>query len=140
MAKSISELMTRQPICCHPEDNIREIAKKMAECDCGAIPIVDQNDKPVGIITDRDIVTRAIAQGKNPLEMECGDCMTSQIQTVRDNADLKECLQKMEANQIRRMIVLDENERVCGIVAQADLARNEREYAGEVVEEVSQPR
>jgi len=64
----IQEIMTSEPACCRPETNLREVARMMAEHDCGEIPVVS-GGKPVGVITDRDIVARAVAEGRNPLEL-----------------------------------------------------------------------
>lgn len=93
----------------------------MVEHDCGAIPVVEdeRNRKPVGIVTDRDITCRTVAEGKNPLEMTVGDCMTGSCATVSQKDDVEDCCRIMEENQVRRVPVVDDG----GIVAQADIAR-----------------
>jgi len=138
----IREIMSGDPICCTRETGLPEVARMMAEHDCGAIPVVESREdrRPVGVITDRDITCRAVAMRRNPLEMTAGDCMTPAAITVRPEASLEECERLMEAKQIRRMVVVDERGGCCGMVAQADIARKASEHdLAEVVREVSRP-
>jgi len=138
----IRDVMTQEPTCCTPETSLEAVARLMVDCDCGAIPVVgDLAGKfPVGLITDRDIVTRVVAAGKNPFELVARDCMTAPAITVTDETDLEECIDMLELNQIRRCIVVDRDGRICGIVAQADIAAHaSKRKAGEMVREVSQP-
>lgn len=136
----IEEIMTKAPACCVPQTNLRDVAHLMIEKDCGSIPIVEnfETKKPVGIITDRDIVVNTLAQGKNPLEMSAAEIMTFPIISLQPEATLGECCKIMESNKIRRVIVVDEGGACCGIVAQADVARTAPmfESAG-LVKEVS---
>jgi len=136
----ISEVMTENPTCCTPETGLQEVAKMMVECDCGCIPVVDSADTkmPIGMITDRDITCRVVAQGRNPLDLMARDAMTSTVVSVTPDTPLDECLELMEESQIRRIAVVDENGCMCGIVAQADIAMNaDQEKTAEVVQEVS---
>ncbi|PKL76512.1 MAG: CBS domain-containing protein [Candidatus Melainabacteria bacterium HGW-Melainabacteria-1] len=113
------------------------VAKLMLENDIGAIPVV-QDGKAIGIITDRDIVTRSLAKGEDPIGHHVEDYMTPSIVSVRENAPLQECLDLMEQHQIRRMLVVDEQGKLCGIVAQADIAREaSTENTAELLEKVS---
>ena len=136
----IKEIMTKAPVCCAPETNLREVAQLMVEKNCGAIPIVEnfETNKPVGIITDRDITVNTLAQGKNALEMSAAEIMSFPVISLSREATLGECCKAMERNKIRRMIVVDEAGTCCGIVAQADIARTAPtfETAG-LVKEVS---
>ena len=136
----VKDIMTREPSCCTPDTNLQEVARLMVECDCGEIPVVEnrQSMKPVGVVTDRDICCRTVAEGKNPLEMTARDCMSSPCVTVTKEMGVEDCCRVMEENQIRRVPVVDERGACCGIVAQADIAQraSERETA-EVVKEVS---
>lgn len=138
----IKDIMTDNPVCCTRETSLEEVARMMLENDCGAIPVVEdqQRWKPCGIITDRDIVTRAVADGKNPLEMKCGDIMTPNPVTTDADGDVEEAVRLMEKHRVRRIVAVDRNGSCVGIVSQADIARHlgEREI-GEVVEELSQP-
>ncbi len=138
----VKEIMTENPICCDGETGLEEVARMMVENDCGAIPVVQDQEswKPIGIITDRDITCRAVAEGRNPLELTAEECMSPSPVTIRPEAPIEECLREMEEHQLRRILVVDETGGCCGIVALADVARHtgERE-AGEVIEEVSRP-
>lgn len=100
----------------------------------------ERSRRPVGVITDRDIACRTVAQGKNPLELTAGDCMTAECVTVSPDADVEDCCQVMEENQIRRVAVVDERGSCCGVVAQADIVEHVgRRETAEVVQEVSRP-
>ena len=138
----VKEIMTENPICCVGETSLEEVARMMVENDCGAIPVVQDQEswKPIGIITDRDITTRAVAQGLNPLELTAEECMSPSPVTIGPDFDIGECLREMEAHQLRRILVVDDNGGCSGIVALADVALHTGEKeAGEVVEEVSRP-
>jgi CBS domain-containing protein len=138
----VSEIMTANPACCTPDSSLQEAARMMLENDCGLIPVVENlsNKKPIGTVTDRDITVRAFTTGENPLEMKVSDVMTKGVAAVSPNANLRECADVMEDHKIRRVLVLDKNGAVCGIVAQADLAEHapNEELVGRVVEEISE--
>jgi CBS domain-containing protein len=139
----IKHVMTNDPACCSPDTSLQEVARLMVEHDCGEIPVVDneQSRRPVGVITDRDIVCRAIAEGRNPLALTAGECMTTAVVTVTPDMSIEDCCDVMERNQIRRVPVIDAQGCCCGIVSQADIARRVSERAaGEVVVDVSKPR
>jgi CBS domain-containing protein len=136
---TVKELMTKNPATCAPETALQEVAKLMVDRDCGAVPVVDKDGKPIGVVTDRDITCRAVAQGRNPLELVARDCMSEGVVTVSPDTDVDECVDLMEANQIRRAIVVDGSGRCCGIIAQADLAQAGGEQVQELVEAVSRP-
>jgi CBS domain-containing protein len=136
----VSEVMTKDPACCTPETGLREVGRLMVENDCGEIPVVDgkRTMRPVGVVTDRDIVVRCVAEAKNPLEAEAGDVMSSPVVTITPDMSLEQVADLMEEHQLRRVPVVDEAGAICGIVAQADIARHApaRDVA-EVVREVS---
>ena len=139
----IVDIMTLNPACCTPTTNLQQVARMMVDCNCGEIPIVESPEakKPIGVITDRDIACRAVAQGKNPLQMTARDCMSKPPLTARPDLDVEECCELMKTKQVRRVLVLDAKGECCGIVAQADLAKRCPEHAtGDLVKEVSQPR
>jgi len=131
--------MTQNPACCTPETSLQEVAHMMLEHDCGEIPVVDseQSRRPIGVITDRDIVCRAVAQGKNTLTLTAADCMTNPCLTVSPDNSLDECVRVLEESQIRRVPVVDAGGACCGIVAQADIARTAKKQVGELVQKVS---
>ena len=136
------DLMTSSPACCTPDTSLREVAAMFVDHDCGAVPVVESRESmtPVGILTDRDIACRAIAKGRNALELTARDCMSSPSVAVREDASLDDCVEAMEQNRVRRLLVVDEFGRCCGIISQADIAlRGPKKAAGEVVREVSQP-
>ena len=137
----VQDAMTSDPACCMRDTSLQEVAQKMVEHDCGEIPIIDEGGKPVGVVTDRDICCRTVAEGKNPLDMQAGDVMTSPCITVTPETDLDDCCKVMEEQQIRRVPVVDASGRCCGIVAQADIAQHARDKGevAEVVEKISQP-
>ena len=136
----VSEIMTKNPAHCFDTTSLADVAKMMAECDCGSIPVVDgaETKKPIGTITDRDIVLRTLAHNKNPLTMLAGEVMTMDPVTVREDASFEEACEAMEKAQIRRILVVDENGACCGIVAQADVALKAGESrTAELVKDVS---
>lgn len=137
----VQEIMTKSPTFCTPDTGLQAAAKMMCDSDCGELPVLDgkKTMKPIGVITDRDITCRAVAAGKNPLELKVSDCMTQPAVTVTAETDLDECCELLEQHQIRRVPVVDKSGRCCGIVAQADIAlKCGPEKTGEVVREVSQ--
>ena len=136
----VSEIMTKNPAHCFDTTSLADVAKMMAECDCGSIPVVDgaETKKPIGTITDRDIVLRTVAHNKNPLTMLAGEVMTMDPVTVREDASFEEACEAMEEAQIRRILVVDKNGACCGIVAQADVALKAGESrTAELVKDVS---
>ena len=138
----VKEVMTANPACCTPETGLQEVAQMMIDHDCGEVPVIvnTQNRIPVGVITDRDIVCRAIAKGLNPLELKVADCMSTPCVTVTPDTSLEECCTILEVNQIRRVPVVDAGGSCCGIVALADIALHAKKSAvAEVVKEVSEP-
>lgn len=138
---NVEDVMTRNPCSCSPDSSLEEVARMMVNHDCGEIPVLDSRSAPIGVLTDRDICCRTVAQGKNPLEMKASDIMTSPVVTVTPQTSVTDCCKLMEAKQIRRVVVVDDAGRCCGIVAQADIAlhdRSTREVA-EVLEKISTP-
>ena len=138
----VKDIMTANPACCRADTPLTVVAGLMAEHDCGAIPVVNDSStpQPVGIVTDRDIVLRAVAAGKDPRQTTADDCMSRGVVTVQPDLDVEDCARVMEDEQIRRVLVVDAGGALCGIVAQADLAaRTLPQVTGEVVRQVSAP-
>jgi CBS domain-containing protein len=138
----VKDVMTPDPACCDRDTNLQEVAQMMVDNDCGEIPVVESKDtkQPVGVITDRDIVCRSVAKGKNPLDLTAGDCMTTPCVTVTPETSIEDCSKVLEDNKIRRVPVVDASGGCCGIVALADIALQAREnVVNEVVKEVSSP-
>lgn len=138
----VKEIMTKDVASCTPDTKLQEVARMMLECNCGEIPVLEnkQARKAVGVITDRDIVCRAVAQGRNPLELTAKDCMSSPAIAVTAETSVDDCCELMEKHQIRRVLVTDQAGSCCGIVAQADLAAcAPDDETAKFLREVSQP-
>jgi CBS domain-containing protein len=136
----VTSVMTPNPACCRPDTSLREVARMMLDNDCGEIPVTDESMRPLGVVTDRDIVVRAIAEGRDANGVNAGEIMSTPPTTVSTDAKLSDVIDVMESRQIRRVPVVDQDGRLCGIVAQADIALEASDRkTGKVVEEVSQP-
>lgn len=136
----VRDIMTENPACCAPDTSLEDVARIMADQDCGEIPVLDERGRPLGVVTDRDITCRAVALGKDPASTAARDVMTGSVITTTPDASLEEAVAQMEDNQIRRMPVVDSNGVCCGMIAQADIARAAPEHeTAELVRDVSQP-
>jgi CBS domain-containing protein len=138
MGPKVHDHMTERPRCVTPETPVFEAAELMANEDVGSLPILD-GDKLIGVVTDRDIVVRAVAEKKDPRGMPVREVATHDPVTVHADDDLSDALKLMATYQVRRLPVVDEDNRLVGVLAQADVAMGAREKAvGEMVEEISQ--
>jgi CBS domain-containing protein len=136
----ISDIMSSDVACCRMDAPLREVARLMTEHNCGEIPVCDDARRPIGVVTDRDIVCRVVAEGENPYEMTAGECMSTPVITATCDMSIDESARLMEQYQIRRLPVVDDTGACCGIVAQADLARKGPwDITAEVVDKVSEP-
>lgn len=134
----VQDIMTRDPACCSPKATLQDIAQKMAECDCGEIPVLDEQRRPVGVVTDRDICVRAVAKGRDTKQATADEIMSTPVYTVQPGDELEAVCRQMEEHKIRRVPVVDANGACCGIVAQADIAaRVSGQAAGDVVRDIS---
>jgi CBS domain-containing protein len=139
MTRLARDVMTPDPARCTVSTTVDEIAKLMVANNCGEIPIVDAADHVIGVVTDRDIVCRVVAQGKNPIGHTAEECMSHSIVTVDPETPLDEVVATMERHQIRRVPVIVDGGCCAGIISQADVARTEPEHeVAELVREVSQ--
>ena len=138
MSKSARDVMTADPACCSGDTTLDRVAQLMVKNNCGEIPIVDRGNRPIGVVTDRDIVCRVVAKGKNPTAVTAGECMTEPVVVVNEDTKLEDVLAVMEENQIRRVPVVDGSGCCCGIISQADVALCATDTkVGELVREVS---
>ena len=138
MAKTIRDLMTKNPSTIEPDKSVADAAKLMRDEDAGIVPIVE-GQKLAGTITDRDIAIRVVAESKDPQSSTVRDVMTSRLVTVDPDQDLDEALRLMAEHQVRRLPVVEEDGKLIGIVAQADIAKHTSdETTGRVVEQISQ--
>jgi CBS domain-containing protein len=137
----IRSVMTSDPASCQAATPVREVARLMLENDCGLVPVIDAAGKPLGTVTDRDIALRVVGEGRDPQQCTAQDCMTSPVTTVSIDSSLADATQLMEAEQIRRLLVVDQEGRLCGVVAQADVALSGRDHrTAELVRGVSEPK
>ena len=134
----VNEAMTRDVRVCDPGHSIRDCAKTMAEIDAGALP-VGENDRLVGMITDRDIAVRAVAAGKGP-DTEVQEVMSSEVLYCFEDDEIERVAENMADMRVRRLPVVNRDKRLVGIVSLADLAITEGEQpAGKAVEGISRP-
>ncbi|HET7831079.1 MAG TPA: CBS domain-containing protein [Candidatus Limnocylindrales bacterium] len=137
MGTKVREVMTDRPRCVTLETPISEVAQLMESEDIGSLPILE-GDQLAGMITDRDIVIRAVAKGKDPRGMPVREVASRELVTVYADDDLANALKKMASEQVRRLPVVDEDNRLVGVLAQADVALEAKEKTvGELVEEIS---
>jgi CBS domain-containing protein len=137
MAKKISELMSPNPCAIDANKPVAYAARMMKDEDVGLAPIVE-GDRLVGTLTDRDIVTRVVAEGKDPQSVTVREVASTNLVTVDPKQDLEEAVRLMASNQVRRLPVVEEDGRLVGVVAQADVAREAKDkQTGELVEEIS---
>ena len=136
-----SEIMTKDPECCVPSDSVMKAAQLMKSEDVGPIPIVEDKEekKLTGIVTDRDLAIKVVAEARDPKTTQVEEVMSEGLVTCRENDDVQSVLKLMEDNQIRRIPVVDQSDHLLGIIAQADVAtRLGSRATGRVVEQVSQ--
>ena len=134
----VSEVMTRDVQTIRPDQRVQEAASFMLSADAGSIPVTE-GVRLIGMITDRDIAVRGIAKGHGP-DTPVRDLMTNDIICARIDDDCDEVANKMSEAQVRRLPVIDEQERLCGIVSLGDLSREaDTDCAAEALEGVSQP-
>lgn len=135
----VSEVMTTEVAICAPGDEVRHAARLMIENDCGLLPVVNDRGAMVGVISDRDIACRCVAEGKSP-ETTVEEVMSTGVASAALDHSLEECCNMMEERQIRRMPVVNDQGVCCGIISQADIATAAgAEMTGELVREVSDP-
>jgi len=139
MGMNVRDVMTARPRCAAPDMPLSQVAELMGAQDIGAIPIID-GDQLVGMITDRDIVVRAVAKAKDPREMPSRAISSGDLVTVGPDQDLSDALHLMAQHQLRRLPVVDDGNRLVGVVSQADIALEARDKSvGEMVAEISKP-
>lgn len=136
----IEEIMTRDVVTIEPGASVREAACVMSERDVGLLPVCKGN-RVLGLLTDRDITVRAIAQGLDPRKTEVRDIMTADIYFCYHNEDVQEAVESFEKKQIRRLIILNRKKLLVGILSIGDLAvdTGNNNLAGEVLKRISEP-
>jgi CBS domain-containing protein len=138
------ELMTADPTCCTPEDTIQQAAQLMRDHNCGCIPVVEDahSKRLVGVVTDRDITIRCMAEGKSP-QTRVKDALSPNAKSCGPDDDVEAVERIMGGEQVRRVPVVDQRGSCIGMIAQADLALNHQAASesevGQVVERISEP-
>jgi CBS domain-containing protein len=137
MATKARDIMTPGTECIGENDTVQEAAKRLAELDVGAMPICGEDERLKGMITDRDIVVKVLAQGKEPADVRAGELAQGKPVTIGADDSVDEALQTMKEHGVRRLPVIDGHDLV-GMVSQADVARNlDDEKVGDLVEAIS---
>jgi CBS domain-containing protein len=137
MGTKVKDVMTTRPRAVTPQTPLNEVAEVMEADDVGAVPVVE-GERLVGIVTDRDIVVRAIAKGKDPRGMPAAEVSSRELVTVNPDDDLSDALKLMAQHQVRRLAVTAEDERLVGVVSQADVALEAKDKeAGQLLADIS---
>jgi len=140
--KKCNEVMTKNPVCCLPNDSVTKAAELMKSEDIGSIPVIEneQTQKLVGIVTDRDLALKIVAEGLDAKSTKLETVMTHNVVTCRADDDLQKALDAMAEHQLRRIPVVDNDNKIVGIIAQADVATrvDQPEKTAEMVKEISQ--
>jgi CBS domain-containing protein len=139
VGKTAREVMTGDAQCIGENDSVLDAAKRLAELDVGAMPICGEDDRLKGMVTDRDIVVKVLAQGRDPSSTTAGELGEGKPVTIGADDSVEEAIRTMKDHKVRRLPVID-GHRLIGIVSQADLARSvDEEHVGELVEAISNP-
>jgi CBS domain-containing protein len=137
MSQSIRDVMTSNPCSIDADKSVAYAAKMMRDQAVGLAPIVE-GDKLIGMLTDRDIAIRVVAEGRDPDQVNVAEVASRQLVTIDPQQDLDEALRIMAKHQVRRLPVVEEDGKLVGVVAQADIAREgDDSQTGELVEEIS---
>jgi CBS domain-containing protein len=137
--KQVKDVMTRDVEIISPNDSLKDAAEKMRTLNVGPLPVCD-GDRLKGIITDRDIVVRAVSQGMDPNNTRVSQAMTDELEYVYEDEDISNVARKMKDEQIRRILVVNRDKRLMGIVSLGDLAEAmSTEEAGKTLESISEP-
>lgn len=136
--RTVREAMHQGCECIGENQTLLDAAKRMEELDIGAMPICGDDDRLKGMLTDRDIVVKALARGMDPATTRCGEFAQGSTVWIRADASLEEALGLMREHAVKRIPVVDQNKRLCGIVTEADIATNVPEQkTGEFVEAIA---
>jgi CBS domain-containing protein len=136
----IAEVMTERPRAVTPQTSIREAARLMEQEDVGSLPVVEEEARLVGIVTDRDVAVRVVGRGLDPDATVVGDVASADLVALTPEHDLDDALALMASEQVRRLPIVARENRLVGMLAQADVARTGKDKpTGEVVEAISKP-
>jgi CBS domain-containing protein len=139
--KKCDEVMTKNPVCCLPNDVVAKVAQLMKSENVGSIPVIEneQTKKLIGIVTDRDLTLKVVAEGLDSKSIKAEAMMTLEVVTCLAGDDLQKALDAMASHQMRRIPIIDKDHKVVGIIAQADVATrvNQPEKTAEMVKGIS---
>jgi CBS domain-containing protein len=142
LMRTCSEVMTKDPVCCLPGDRVAKVAQLMKSTDIGSVPIVEdeRSKRLVGIVTDRDLAVKMVAEGRDAETATAEEVMSRGVVTCRAQDDVERAVDAMSGNQLRRIPVVDDNGKIVGIIAQADVATrvNRSNATAAMVKEISQ--
>lgn len=134
-------VMTKNPICCQPSDSVMKVAQWMKRENIGSIPVIenDETRKLVGIVTDRDLALKVVGQGSDPKSVQVEEVMTHKLVTCQPDDDIQRALARMSEHQLRRIPIVNDENKILGIISQADVATrvNQPEKTAEVVKDIS---
>ena len=135
------DIMTKYVRMCKPECSVKDAAQIMKEVNAGVVPVVNENDEILGILTDRDITLYTVAESKDPETTKVQEFMTKSVITAHPDDDLDDAIKKMEEYKIRRIPIVDNNNKVVGIISLGDVAvlSNEEHEIFEALETISEP-
>lgn len=134
----VREVMTPNVKVASPKDTLQHAAQMMIDIDCGALP-VGENDRLVGMLTDRDITIRAVARGKSPSDCQVSEVMSPEIMYIYEDETIEDASRNMSELKVRRLPVMNRKKRLVGIVSLGDIALNAKDNAGKALKEVSEP-
>jgi CBS domain-containing protein len=136
----IKAIMTRDVQCVSPDDSIQEAARWMRDLNIGPLPVCD-HDRLAGMVTDRDIAVRAVAEGRDPKTTKVRDVMSEGLVYCFEDQNMQDAARLMQSNQVRRLLVLNHDKRLVGIVSLGDLAADagDPQRTGEVLQDISEP-
>jgi len=133
----VSEIMTTNVECVTPETTINELAEKMKSLDVGFLAVCEK-DRIAGTVTDRDIVVRGIAGGRDLNSIKAREIMSKEVHWCFENDDIKNVAEKMRDKEVRRMLLLDQNKRLVGVVSIGDIAKVEEQESGKTLKDISE--
>ena len=139
----VRDIMTSNPCCCLAGDALVDAARIMRDCDTGFVPVVDEKDRPIGVLTDRDIAIRVVAEGKELRELTIGQAMTHDVFCCGPDDRVDDVLRQMEERKIRRCLVIGDDGKVIGVLSPADVATRDNDVQDnrqfhEMLDQVSQ--
>jgi CBS domain-containing protein len=138
----LSDVITKNPHCLKENDSVFDAAKIMKERNVGVIPIVDNNQKPCGVVTDRDIVLRCIGENHDYKQCKVNEVFSKGVQKIYEDQTLDEALDIMKKNQLRRLVCVDRNDKLCGLLSLSDLACHVRDnnLLGDLLRQIHLPK